>query len=197
MGGTPFQQAMRRRARQPGLVGPYVPTGLCVAATAVGFGDGHWHPVALKGPARLLKPAQAEGYVRVAKGEQAHRHFYRAVRGPIPGELPIDHLCRVTGCCAPAHLEAVPGSTNILRGASPSAQNARKTHCAKGHELSDENVRVSVRSDGPPGRLRRRCAACSLTRAKAYQARLREMRRRTGESRRQQQRRLAQEREHA
>jgi DNA-binding transcriptional regulator YiaG len=40
----------------------------------------------------------------------------------------------------PDHLEAVTGQVNKLRGTSPSADNARKTHCQHGHAFDEENT---------------------------------------------------------
>ena len=71
-------------------------------------------------------------------GYKAHRFFYAWLIGPLPigqehGEL--DHLCRNTRCVNPAHIELVSGRVNCLRGVGPTAKNARKTHCLKGHPL--------------------------------------------------------------
>ena len=53
-----------------------------------------------------------------------------------PGGLQMDHLCLNTSCCNPAHLELVDQSTNMKRAAD------QRTHCAKGHELTDDNTRT-------------------------------------------------------
>jgi hypothetical protein len=45
----------------------------------------------------------------------AHRAAYILSVGPIPAGLELDHLCRVSLCCNPAHLEAVSHRENILR----------------------------------------------------------------------------------
>ena len=54
-----------------------------------------------------------------------------------PGGLQMDHLCLNTSCCNPAHLELVNQSTNMRRAAD------QRTHCAKGHELTDDNTRTN------------------------------------------------------
>lgn len=72
-----------------------------------------------------------------------HRVAYEAARGPIPPGLVIDHLCRNRACCNPAHMEAVTSVENVMRGESIAAQNARKTHCKRGHEFTPENTYVS------------------------------------------------------
>lgn len=46
----------------------------------------------------------------------AHRLFYEAFVGPIPDDLPLDHLCRVTHCVNPLHLEPVTAAVNTQRG---------------------------------------------------------------------------------
>jgi len=62
------------------------------------------------------------------------------LRGDIDKSLQFDHLCRNRICVNPDHLEPVPQAVNLLRGISPPAQNARKTHCKRGHELTPENT---------------------------------------------------------
>lgn len=86
-----------------------------------------------------------EGYGRYRIGKKiggtgatigAHRFVFERFRGPIPSGLCIDHLCRVTSCVNPDHLEAVTHRVNILRGVGASAQNIRKTACKRGHPLA-------------------------------------------------------------
>lgn len=54
----------------------------------------------------------------------------------------VDHLCRVTRCVRPSHLRVVDTRTNLLAGVGPVADNARKTHCLRGHPLSGANLYV-------------------------------------------------------
>jgi hypothetical protein len=102
---------------------------------------------------------------------KAHRVAYEAANGPIPinGEtgkpFPLDHLCRVRPCVNPAHLEPVTDAVNVLRGISPHAINARKTHCGKGHEYTPENTRID--SSG-----HRSCRECSRISDRERYARL-------------------------
>lgn len=48
---------------------------------------------------------------------QAHRWSYAHFVGPIPAGLHIDHLCRVTSCVRPTHLEPVTPAENNRRAA--------------------------------------------------------------------------------
>lgn len=45
----------------------------------------------------------------------AHRVAYLLLRGPIPSNLVLDHLCRNRGCVNPWHLEPVTNHVNTLR----------------------------------------------------------------------------------
>src|SRR3990167_2682493 len=74
------------------------------------------------------------------RGETTHRFFYELLVGPIAEGLELDHLCRNRACVNPLHLEPVTARINTLRGLGPSARNARKTHCARGHEFTEENT---------------------------------------------------------
>lgn len=96
----------------------------------------------------------------------AHRiSFHAFVYEPSSGQH-IDHLCRNRLCVNPLHLEEVTLQENNSRGNSPSALNARKTHCVNGHEFSLENTRN--RADG-----KRDCRICFNTRRRENRARLR------------------------
>lgn len=91
----------------------------------------------------------------------AHRWLYLTLVGPIPDGYEPDHLCRNRACVFLEHIEIVTGKENTLRGEGPSAQNARKTHCDKGHELSGDNLYIF-----PDGR--RSCRACMRVARKHY-----------------------------
>jgi hypothetical protein len=79
------------------------------------------------------------GYGRTNIGSRrnvlVHRAAYEDARGPIPDGLTIDHLCRLRSCVNSDHMEAVTMRENVLRGTGPSAANAKKTVCLKGHPL--------------------------------------------------------------
>jgi hypothetical protein len=93
----------------------------------------------------------------------AHRFSYTLLVGPIPEGLGIDHLCRVKLCVRPDHLEPVTTQVNTLRGEAPSAINAAKTHCPKGHELVGANLYE--------WRGHRRCRPCNTETARRYRHR--------------------------
>jgi hypothetical protein len=71
---------------------------------------------------------------------RAHRVMWEMERGPIPAGLECDHLCRNRACVNPRHLALVTHRTNTLRGAAPTALNARKTHCPAGHPYDEANT---------------------------------------------------------
>ena len=89
-----------------------------------------------------------------------HRLSYELLIGEIPEGLCIDHLCRNPLCVNPLHLEAVTHRENILRGTSPNAKAARKTHCKRGHKFTPENT---ARPQGT-----RRCRECDRQRSRRY-----------------------------
>lgn len=105
------------------------------------------------------------GYIRInGNQELLHRVMYALYVEPIPTGLPwkvpiIDHLCNNRRCCNPKHLRLISLKENILRGIGPSAINARKTHCSRGHLLPA----FQNRSDGG-----RRCTVCQKQRDKIY-----------------------------
>ena len=102
---------------------------------------------------KYLKP-NGYGFLRVAgKNKYVHRISYEMFVGPIPEDMTIDHLCKVRHCVNPAHMEVVTRGENALRGDSPMAKNARKTHCKHGHEFTPENT-ILVK-------LGRQCRSCS------------------------------------
>lgn len=91
------------------------------------------------------------------KLRRAHRISYELKNGPIPKGLQIDHLCRVRCCVNPDHMEPVTLVENVMRGESFYAQQARRTHCPRGHEYSGRNLHVGSKGE-------RKCRACDLER---------------------------------
>ena len=49
------------------------------------------------------------------KSDYAHRVVWRRVYGPIPRGLEVDHLCEITLCQRPDHLDLVTKSENGRR----------------------------------------------------------------------------------
>lgn len=94
----------------------------------------------------------------------AHCAAYISAYGPIPDGYEVDHLCKVTLCCNPAHLEAVPGQVNNFRSLSYAALNKVKTHCPQGHAYDAENTgyRKPPADKASPGAgMWRYCRACA------------------------------------
>lgn len=88
-----------------------------------------------------------------------HRYSYELLVRPIAEGLTIDHLCRNRRCVNPNHLEPVTERVNTLRGTSPSARYAARTHCARGHEYTAENTKIRRGKNGGAGS--RICRACA------------------------------------
>ena len=106
------------------------------------------------------------GLFWVGRNVKAHRFAFELAFGPIPNGRQLDHLCRQRLCVRVDHLEVVDQRTNILRGMGPTAHNARKTECDRGHPFSGLNL--IHRSDGG-----RRCRACNRAMKRESQRRYR------------------------
>ena len=113
------------------------------------------------------------GTVRPSGGgtRMAHRVIYECLRGPIPDGLTLDHLCRVRRCVNPEHLEPVTLKENILRGLGPTAINAKKEYCPRGHPLSGDNLVKNKLRRGM-----RECRLCHLRSKAEWQRRYRKKR---------------------
>ncbi|ANA86207.1 HNH endonuclease [Gordonia phage Lozinak] len=102
-----------------------------------------------------------DGYAQVSfEGRKwlAHRLMYTILVGDIPKELQLDHLCRVTDCVNPSHLEAVTPLVNTRR----SQGNNAKTECPAGHLYTPGNTL------NYGDRLHRECRACKYERNAKY-----------------------------
>lgn len=74
-------------------------------------------------------------------GRAAHRYFYEHLVGAIGDGLTIDHLCRVTACVNPDHLEPVTAEENAARALQ------KPGHCRAGHMVPGKNYRVLERGN--------------------------------------------------
>ncbi len=91
------------------------------------------------------------------RSHRSHRVAYEHFKGPIPVGLVLDHLCRVTSCVNPDHLEPVTCKVNLNRGIH---RNAVKAHCVRGHAF-----------DRVDGRGSRRCKTCATLTQREYRRR--------------------------
>lgn len=89
----------------------------------------------------------------------AHRWAYITIVGPVADHLKLDHECRTRHCVNPFHLEPVTNRENTIRGIGPSAVNASRSECIRGHEFSTENTRIYKGS--------RVCRTCERDRSRA------------------------------
>ena len=67
----------------------------------------------------------------------AHRWSYEYYKGPIPVGWQIDHLCKITSCVNPDHLEAVTLEENLRR-----QHNSHGIYCKMGHVKTMVNGRL-------------------------------------------------------
>lgn len=116
----------------------------CILWTAAKASEGRYGMCSYEG---RVRPAHVVSYL----------HFV----GEYDPALEVDHLCGVTLCVNPRHLEPVTHLENVLRGRSIQARNAAKDRCVRGHDLTDD---ANVRRFGP-GLRSRVCRACVRERA--------------------------------
>ncbi len=98
----------------------------------------------------------------------AHRWAYEFERESLPERkapdfLGLDHLCRNPACVNPSHLELVSHTVNLRRGES---NNAKKTHCPKGHPYDDANTLKT--------KCGRKCRECCRQKAEVQNERIRQ-----------------------
>lgn len=132
------------------------------------------------GECHLWTGSTVRGYGQIREGGEGSRmrkvhHIALELVGiEVPPGMTVDHVwargCRHKNCVRVDHLEVVGIRENTLRSTSPSAENARKTHCIRGHEFTPDNTGVQY----PHAKRRlpgRKCLACGRMHSAAYQRR--------------------------
>lgn len=106
------------------------------------------------------------GRLRCPDGKRrlVHRYVYECLVGPIPDEMPLDHLCRNPRCVEPTHVIPVTPRENALSGIGPTAINAAKRQCIRGHDLDGENLIIDHRGG-------RQCRICLNDHSRRWRAR--------------------------
>jgi hypothetical protein len=82
---------------------------------------------------------------------KAYRVSYKWLKGNIPTNMQLDHLCRNRICVNPEHLEIVTQIENLRRG----IYDRLNGKCSKGvHDMTEDNVYIN------PTTGKSRCRAC-------------------------------------
>lgn len=111
-----------------------------------------------------VRALNAGGYAQISfrgRRELVHRILYAWTVEPLPrakrrGQVDeLDHIvCDNRRCVNPIHVKLVSPKANTLRGTSPAAQYARRTHCKNGHPFPEGPNRAGGG---------RRCTLCRRT----------------------------------
>jgi len=112
-----------------------------------------------------------KGYGWFNRGDRsvlAHRFIYEIIKGAIPDNMVLDHICRNRACVNPDHLRIVNRRQNALENSeSFPAKLAQRTHCPKGHPFSGIGSNVLYRKRG------RICRTCQNEWARRKRAKIR------------------------
>lgn len=113
------------------------------------------------------RTADGYGRIQVELGRNnpraAHRVSYELFVGPIPLGLDLHHRCINPPCVNPDHLQPMTHQENLLVGGGFAGVHARKTHCPKGHPLTEGNLlKWQLQHRG-----QRNCRTCDLARQRA------------------------------
>lgn len=105
-----------------------------------------------------------DGYGKMCinrKHLRTHRIVYEMHYGPIPEGRIVQHSCDTPSCCNIDHLVLGTYLSNMqdkVRKGRLRNQHMGKTHCKRGHDLTDPlNVRLGISS---AGNVKRGCKAC-------------------------------------
>lgn len=90
------------------------------------------------------------------KKVKVYKLLYERLVGPIPDGLLLDHLCKITLCVNPEHMEPVTPAENVRRGDQAKRQR-ETTHCPQGHPYEGENLGITVTKSGLKLRYCRLC----------------------------------------
>jgi hypothetical protein len=107
----------------------------------------------------------SDGYGKVSfqgRSVLIHRWIFEQHHGPIPRGILICHECDTPQCWNIDHLFAGTSQDNLQDCAKKGRHtNGAKTHCPRGHEYNDQNMRYT---DAGKGRKRRACIVCQRAR---------------------------------
>lgn len=111
------------------------------------------------------------GYGKMTTGKirtGAHRLAWLAIKGDIPGDLVVDHLCRNHACVNVTHMELVTNAENVLRGdhSGKRGRSGRRPGAGCTHGRTDGRLAV-----GGDGYVRWVCQACSRERVRRFRDR--------------------------
>lgn len=116
---------------------------------------------------RAVAKGSGYGVCTVRRGSMllAHRLSYWVFKGPVTGDLVVDHMCGVRACINPYHLRLLTAEENMSI-----AHTARKAFCTHGHRMDEENTYVFWDRKGNPHRQCRACRPAIDRRSRAKRA---------------------------
>jgi hypothetical protein len=101
------------------------------------------------------------GFKLKGKSKRAHvLSWQRAAGREVREGLEINHLCRNRACVNAEHLQEATRRENVLHGETIASEQLTRTHCPRGHQLTEGNCTPSGLKAG-----RRRCLTCSREKA--------------------------------
>lgn len=123
------------RYGDPLQMGPRGTRGSIVAPLEVRF----WAKVTKTETCWIYTTVSKGKYASVRDGDRTvlvHRLSYEWANGPIPEGMTIDHLCKVSRCVRPDHLEAV----TVAENSSRASKGRRQRFCKRNHDQSIHRV---------------------------------------------------------